>query len=163
MFLSRMLAVACVLPALAACGFQLQGVLTYPAELSAVYLDVPDANSDLAFQLRRSLDAARVELARSAPEATATITVAREDFGRRVKSVSAQNRPTEFEVYYEAEYSVTTAAETLVPRETLSRTRIFPYSERDILGKQQEEDLLRDALARETACVLAHRLAELGH
>jgi LPS-assembly lipoprotein len=151
-----------LLLAISACGFQLQGVTTYPDELAAVYLDVPDPNSDLAFQLHRSLAAAGVALARDANQATATIRIATEKYGRRVKSVSAQNRPTEFEVYYEVEYLVTTPEETLVPRQPLTRTRIFPYSERDVLGKQQEEDLLRDALAREIAGVITRRLADLG-
>jgi LPS-assembly lipoprotein len=148
--------------AISACGFQLQGVTTYPDELAAVYLDVPDPNSDLAFQLHRSLAAAGVAVARDANQATATIRIAAENYGRRVKSVSAQNRPTEFEVYYEVEYLVTTPEETLVPRQALTRTRIFPYSEREILGKQQEEELLRDALAREIAGVITRRLADPG-
>jgi len=154
---------ACALLAISACGFQLQGVTTYSPQLAAVYLDVPDPNSELAFQLRRSLESAGVTLARNSTDATATIRIAAEKFGRRVKSVSAQNRPTEFEVYYEVEYLVTTPAETLVPREPLARTRVFPYSERDILGKQQEEDLLRDALAREIAGVITRRLADVGN
>jgi LPS-assembly lipoprotein len=162
MRLLRSTSLALALLALSACGFQLQGVVSYPQELSAVYLDVPDPNSDLAFQLRRSLTAAGVTLARDAPEATATLRIATENYGRRVKSVSAQNRPTEYEVYYDVEYLVTTPAETLVPRQPLARTRIFPYSERDILGKQQEEDLLRDAMAREIAGVITRRLADLG-
>lgn len=159
----RPLLLACSLLALAACGFRLQGVTTYPAELSAVYLDVPDPNSDLAFQLRRTLTAAGVTLAREAPAATATIRIAVERYGRRVTSVSAQNRPTEYEVFYEVEYLVTTGAEPLVPRQPLARARVFPYSERDILGKQQEEELLRDALAREIAGVITRRLADLGN
>lgn len=148
--------------ALAACGFRLQGVTEYPAELASVYLDVPDPNSDLAFQLRRSLDAAHVPLATSAAQATATVKIAAERFGRRVKSVSAQNRPTEYEVYYSVEYLVSTPERTLVPRQPVARTRIFPYNEREILGKQQEEDLLRDALAREIAGVITRRLADLA-
>jgi LPS-assembly lipoprotein len=159
----RSIAFACTLLAVSACGFQLQGVTTFPPELSAVYLEVPDPNSDLAYQLRRSLAAAGMTLARSAPEATATIRISNEKYGRRVKSVSAQNRPTEFEVYYEAEYLVATATEILVPRNQLVRTRIFPYNERDILGKQQEEDLLRDALAREIAGVITRRLTDPGN
>jgi len=159
----RSIAFACALLAVSACGFQLQGVTTFPPELSAVYLEVPDPNSDLAYQLRRSLAAADMTLARSAPEATATIRISNEKYGRRVKSVSAQNRPTEFEVYYEAEYLVATATEILVPRNQLVRTRIFPYNERDILAKQQEEDLLRDALAREIAGVITRRLTDPGN
>lgn len=159
----RLFLLAAALLASPACGFQLQGVTTFPAELSAVYLDVPDQNSDLAFQLHRSLSAAGIELARDAREATATIRIAAENYGRRVKSVSALNRPTEIEVYYEVEYLVLTPEETLVPREPLARTRIFPFSERDILGNQQEEDLLRDALARELAGIITRRLGDVGN
>jgi LPS-assembly lipoprotein len=161
--LPRLIVMFAVLLQAAACGFQLQGVTRYPAELSAVYLDVPDPNSDLAFQLRRTLEAADVSLAPSAEQATATVKIASERHGRRVKSVSAQNRPTEYEVYYSVEYLVSTPERTLVPRQPLARSRIFPYNEREILGKQQEEDLLRDALAREIAGIITRRLADLGN
>lgn len=153
---------ALILLAVSACGFHLQGATTYPEALSAVYLDVPDPNSDLAFQLRRTLTAAGVTLARDGAEASATIEIVRERFGRRVKSVSAQNRPTEYEVFYNVEYRVSTGTDTLVPNQSVARSRIFPYSERDILARQQEETLLRDALAREIAGVITRRLAELG-
>lgn len=159
----RSIVLACTLLALSACGFQLQGAKSFPPELSAVYLAVPDPNSDLAFQLRRSLTAAGVTLVRSEREATATIRIADERYGRRVKSVSALNRPTEFEVFYEVEYMVSTPDEIVVPRQPLARARIFPYNERDILGKQQEEELLRDALAREIAGVITRRLADPGN
>jgi LPS-assembly lipoprotein len=159
----RSIVFAGALLALSACGFQLQGAKSFPPELQAVYLAVPDPNSDLAFQLRRSLTAAGVTLVRSEREATATVRISNERYGRRVKSVSAQNRPTEFEVFYEVEYLVSTPDEILVPRQPLARARIFPYSERDILGKQQEEELLRDALAREIAGVITRRLADPGN
>ncbi len=146
----------------AACGFQLQGVTRFPPELSAVYLDVPDPTSDLAVQLRRSLTASGVTLARDATDATATLSIVTERFGRTVKSVSAQNRPTEYEVFYQAEYTLATLAGTVVAPQSIARTRIFPYSERDILGKQQEEELLRESLAREIAGVITRRLADLG-
>jgi LPS-assembly lipoprotein len=154
---------ASLLSALAACGFQLQGVTSYPPELAAVYLDVPDPVSDLAVQLRRSLAASGVTLARGEADASATLKITSERFGRTVKSVSAQNRPTEYEVFYQAEYTLTTPAETVVPPQSIARARIFPYSERDVLGKQQEEELLRDALAREIAGVITRRLADLGN
>jgi len=159
----RTITLACALFALSACGFQLQGVTTFPPELSSVYLDVPDPNSDLAFQLQRSLTASGVTLARDPAEATATVRITRERFGRRVKSVSAQNRPTEYEVFYQVEYLVSTPDEVLVPPQSLARTRVFPYNERDILAKQQEEELLRDALARDIAGVITRRLAGLAN
>lgn len=158
----RAILVTAALLALSACGFQLQGTTTHAPELAVLHLDVPDPNSDLAIQLRRSLVAAGLTLSRSEAEATATLHIVHENFGRRVKSVSAQNRPTEFEVFYQVEYLVATAEGTLVPRERLARERVFPYSERDILGAQQEEELLRDALARDIAGVITRRLSDLG-
>jgi LPS-assembly lipoprotein len=158
----RAFTVSLALMALAGCGFQLQGVTSFPPELAAVYLDVPDPNSDLAFQLRRQLVASGLELARSESEATAVLQISRERYGRRVQSVSAQNRPTEYEVFYRVTYQVRTPAGILVPSEAIARSRIFPYNERDILGMQQEEDLLRNAMARDIAGVITRRLADLG-
>jgi len=148
---------------LAACGFQLQGAASFPPELSKVYLDVADPNSDLAFQLRRSLAAAGVSVVRNEADSTATLRIQRERYGRRVKSVSAQNRPTEYEVFYSAEFLVETRDETLLPREAVARQRVFPYDETEILGKQQEEEMLRDAIAREIAGVITRRMADLGN
>ena len=155
------LPLAMLLLALSACGFQLQGVSSFPPELAAVYLDLPDPNSDLAVQLRRSLAAGGVKLAHDASAATATLRVTSERFGRRVKSVSAQNRPTEYEVFYEAEYLVESVDAVLLPAQRAQRNRVFPYNERDVLGKQQEEDLLRTALAREIAGLITRQLAGL--
>lgn len=155
-----LLPLACL--ALAACGFQLQGVSSYPPELRALYLELPDPNSDLALQLRRSLAAGGVTLVQDATAGTATLRVADERYGRRVKSVSAQNRPTEYEVFYEAEYLVENGDGLLLAPQRVSRSRVFPYSERDILGKQQEEQLLREALARDIAGLITRQLAGLG-
>jgi LPS-assembly lipoprotein len=160
--LLRTLLLTCTLIALSACGYQLQGVRAFPEVFSAVYLDVPDPSSDLAFQLRRSLEAAGASVVTNESHATSVLRLPFERYGRRVKSVSALNRPTEYEVYYEIEYFVETPSEVLVPRQRLARARIFPYSERDILGKQQEEDVLREAMAREIAGVITRRLAGLG-
>jgi LPS-assembly lipoprotein len=143
------------------CGFHLQGRAEYPPAFAAVFLEIPDPNSDLARQLRRSLEAAAVPLVAEAGDATAVLELASENYGSRVKSVSAQNRPTELEVYYIAEYLVRAGNRTLVPRQRITRTRIFTYNERDILGKAHEEELLRGALAREIAGVITRRLADI--
>ena len=156
-----LLPLACLTLAVSACGFQLEGVSSFPPQLASLYLAVPDPNSDLAVQLRRSLAASGVGLTQDAAAGSATLRLVDERYGRRVKSVSAQNRPTEYEVYYEAQYEVASAGETLLAPPRVSRSRVFPYSERDILGKQQEEDLLREALARDIAGLITRQLAGL--
>jgi LPS-assembly lipoprotein len=147
--------------AMAACGFQLQGGATYDEELSAVYLQVPDASTPLARALRRSMEAARVPLA-DAADALTRVELVRENTGRRVASVSAQNRPTELEVFYTARYRILGPETELLGEQRVTRSRIFTYDELDILGKTQEEDMLREALAREIAGVITRRLAGLA-
>ena len=152
---------ACLALAVSACGFQLQGVSSFAPELASVYLAVPDPNSDLAVQLRRSLAAAGAGLTHDATAGTATLRIVDERYGRRVKSVSAQNRPTEYEVFYVAQYEVQGKEGTLLAPQRVSRSRVFPYNERDILGKQQEEEMLREALARDIAGLITRQLAGL--
>lgn len=158
-FRSWMLVPLCL--AIAGCGFQLQGRAAYVSDLDAVYLQVDNPNSDLARQLTRSIEAARVGLTREPKDATAVIEVIEESYGSRVKSVSAQNRPTELEVFYSATYIVRSGEKILVPRERITRTRVFTYDERKILAKQQEEALLLDALAKEISGVITRRLADV--
>ena len=50
----------------------------------------------------------------------------------------------------------------LLGEQRVTRSRIFTYDELDILGKAQEEDMLREALAREIAGVITRRLAGLA-
>jgi LPS-assembly lipoprotein len=158
---ARVLALLIAGPGLTACGFQLQGSASYDEDLAAVYLQVPDASTPLARALRRSMEAARVPLA-DAGDALTRVELVRENTGRRVASVSAQNRPTELEVFYTARYRILGPETELLGEQRVTRSRIFTYDELDILGKTQEEDMLREALAREIAGVITRRLAGLA-
>jgi LPS-assembly lipoprotein len=158
---ARILAFAMAGLLLASCGFQLQGSATYDEDLAAVYLQVPDASTPLARALRRSMEAARVPLT-DAGDALTRVELVRENTGRRVASVSAQNRPTELEVFYTARYRILGPETELLGEQRVTRSRIFTYDELDILGKTQEEDMLREALAREIAGVITRRLAGLA-
>ena len=158
---ARVLALLIAGPGLTACGFQLQGSASYDEDLAAVYLQVPDASTPLARALRRSMEAARVPLA-DAGDALTRVELVRENTGRRVASVSAQNRPTELEVFYTARYRILGPETELLGEQRVTRSRIFTYDELDILGKTQEEDMLREARAREIAGGITRRLAGLA-
>jgi len=145
----------------AGCGFQMQGRTDYVEELESVYLQMPNRNSDLARELRRSLKVADVKLAPTAGEATAVLEVTRDNSGREVESVSAENRPREYRVFYTAVYRVTSGEEVLLRPQRVTRTRIYTYDELEVLAKDHEETLLRGALAKEIAGVIARRLATI--
>ena len=144
-----------------ACGFHMQGRAEYAPELKSLYVVMPDRSTDLAKQLRRSLRVSKLELAPSESDATAVLQIMKDDSGRKVESVSARNRPQEYRVFYTAVYRVTAGSEVLLAPQTVTRTRIYTYDELQVLAKDHEESMLREALAREIAGVISRRLAEI--
>jgi LPS-assembly lipoprotein len=78
-----------------------------------------------------------------------------------VLSVSARNTPQEFEVFYDVEYSIDRAGQEAVPSQTLRLTRTFSFDESELLAKDREEDILREAMARDIATLVVRRLGSL--
>ena len=48
-----------------------------------------------------------------------------------------------------------------MPSQTLERTRSFSFDEAELLAKDREEDILRDAMARDIASLVVRRLGSL--
>ena len=84
-----------------------------------------------------------------------------DDTGRDLLSVTADNKPGEYEVYYAAEFSVTSGATELLARNQVRLTRDYGYDESAVLAKEHEEETLRVALAGEIADQILRRLAAL--
>ena len=143
------------------CGWRLQGIERLPSSMSITYVDSADRYSDFNRALRESLNAAGAQLVNDRTQARAIIRVRRDESGQRVLSVSARNRPEEFEVYYIVEYSVEGTGGELLEPQMLERKRDYSYDETALLAKQREQAVLREALARELAGLVLRRLGAL--
>lgn len=146
---------------LAGCGFQLRGTATVPAEMSRTYIQTTDRHSLFYRRLRDSFRAAGVEIVDSPVEATATFSIASDDTGQRVLSVSARNVPTEFEVFYTVVYGVDTTDRSLLPVRTQTLTRDYTWDETLVLGKEKEEQLLREAIVEDLVRVVMIQLSSI--
>jgi len=153
-------ALAC-LALLAGCGFHLQGAAGLPAGVSSVYLSLPDDLSPVAVELRRGLKRVGAVAASTSGEADAVIRVTEDRTGRRVLAVSARNTPTEFEIYYVLEYSIGRAGQPVASPQRLELTRNFSFDESLLLAKNHEEEILREALARDLAGLVLRQLESL--
>lgn len=147
--------------ALAGCGYQLQGRVAPSPEMVPVFVEIPDRNTDLARELERALKVSKVPTTTAASEARAVLQIVQDRSGRRVESISARNRPQEYRVFYSATYRVVVGDELILAPQNVTRTRIYTYDELEVLAKADEESLLRQALAREIAGVIARRMASL--
>jgi LPS-assembly lipoprotein len=156
----RILALA-ALALLAGCGFHLRGATPLPAPLAKPYLDAPDRYTPLYAALKQQLRAAGVDLAANPAEASAVVRLHLDETGRELLSVTPQNRPGEYEVYYRAEFSVTAGEKELLARQRVELTRDYGYDETAVLAKEHEEQSLRAALADEVAALILRRVTAL--
>jgi LPS-assembly lipoprotein len=143
------------------CGFHLRGSSPLPAALAKPYLDASDRYTALYAALHQQLRAAGVTFAANPAEASAVIRLHLDETGRELLSVSAQNRPGEYEVYYRAAFSVASGEQEMLARQHVELTRDYGYDETAVLAKEHEEQSLRAALADEIASLILRRLTAL--
>ena len=146
---------------LAGCGYHLRGQAPLPGVVATPYIEADDRYTPLYAALDERLRAAGAQPAADAASASAVIRLHVDDTGRDLLSVTADNKPGEYEVYYAAEFSVSSGATELLARNQVRLTRDYGYDESAVLAKEHEEQTLRVALAGEIADQILRRLAAL--
>ncbi len=146
---------------LAACGFQLRTQPNIPLEMSRTYIAADDSYSLFYRTFRDELLKAGVEVVSSRADATAIFSILADHTDQRVLSVSAQNLPREFEVYYTIHYSVQNGNRSIIESQTLTLTRDYTYDETLVLGKAREEELLREAIVDDLIRIVLRQLSSL--
>ncbi|GAC1454500.1 MAG: hypothetical protein PVSMB6_10360 [Steroidobacteraceae bacterium] len=145
----------------AACGFHLQGHTPLPASVRTPYVEAQDRQSAFVQSLRRALLSNGAQLADARDRSSAVVRIIRENYKKRVLTVSATNQPNEYELTYTITFAVTAAGKELLPQEDISATRTYSFDERLLLAKGHEEDLLHADMARDLAGRVLRRLASL--
>ena len=145
----------------AGCGFSLQGATATPEAMQRTYIETPDRFSQFYRELRRSLQAAGVEVLDSPEGATATLSILYDFTDQRVLSVSARNVPTEFEVFYTVRYAITSGAQSLLEPQELTLTRDYTYDATLVLGKAREEQVMRDAIVDDLVRIVLKQISAI--
>lgn len=143
------------------CGWHIQGQMKLPETAAVTYIEANDRYTEFNRALRSTLGASGARLTEAASEARAVVRVRRDVSGQRILSVSARNKPEEYEVYYLIEYSVEADGKEVIEPQVLELTRDYSYDEAALLAKQREERSIRAALARDLAGLVTRRLASL--
>jgi LPS-assembly lipoprotein len=146
---------------LGACGFHLQGRQPLPTAFANTYIDTEDEQTDFVQDLRKALLASGAKVIRTQGSAGATIQVHEDELTEKILSVSARNIPAEYELIYRVEFSVTSDGKTLIEREEVSATRDISFDETQLLAKEREQEILREALARDLVALVMRRISAL--
>ncbi len=147
--------------ALSSCGFHLQGRQPLPGAFSHTYIQSMDEQTDFVQDLRKALIGSGVKVIRTENSAGAKISVHEDELNERILSVSARNIPTEYELTYRVRFSVESGGQTLIDKEEVSATRDITFDETQLLAKERESEILREALARDLVALVMRRMASL--
>jgi len=129
--------------------------------MSRTYIETSDRHSLFYRRMRDQLRAVGVEVVESPVDAAAIFSVLSDDTGQRVLSVSARNVPTEYEVYYTVVYRIVAGRDTLLETRTQTLTRDYTWDETQVLGKEREEQLLREAIVDDLVRVVLIQLSAI--
>ena len=145
---------------LAGCGFHLQGSEPLPAAFHTTRVLATDRYTDFHRALTESLQAAGATVVEGAGSG-AVVEVLEDLPTQRVLSVSASNTPTEYEVYYAVRYRVLIDDREVIAPSRLELSRDYSFDTGAILAKEEEQETIRLALARELSGLVMRRLAAL--
>ena len=147
---------------LSGCGFHLEGRVPLPQSVRRPYIEAPDQQSDFVQSLRREMVISGAHPVDSPEQATAVVHILYAEPVRRVLSVSAQNRPTEYQVTYTVRFSVTAGGRELLAPQQVSSMRSYSFDESLQLAKQHEEAILQQAMGQDLADIVMRRLSRIS-
>lgn len=157
-------ALAVVLVAgLGACGFKLRAAAEVPPELSPVYVQA-GAGSRAAAAMLETLDVSGVPVAGNPADGRLVIRILQESRSARVAAVDRNGKVIAQELHYRVRFdALGPGGRELLAPETLDLVRTFENPDVEVLGKQQEAELIYQDLTDEAAVRILTRLrAVLG-
>ena len=140
-------------------GFHLRGELALPANLHKVQVDLAPGTGELAVELQRTLQSRGLEVVGSREQADFALWIKAVEFHRRVLSVNTQARVREYEVSYRLRFAATDrVGAALVREQDVVVLRDYTFDETNVLGKYEEEVLLRQEMAKDALEQMLRRL-----
>jgi LPS-assembly lipoprotein len=147
---------------LAGCGFRLEGRVPLPQPIRRPYIQAPDQQSDFVQSLHRQMLISGAHPVESPGRASAVVDILEDTVTRRVLSVTAQNRPAEYQVTYTVRFAVTAGGRELLPPQQVSSMRSYSFDETLLLATEHEEAILQQAMGQDLADVVMRRLSRLS-
>ena len=150
---------AILLMGLSACGFQLRGTNLQGLEDSKIYVQSSGANI-LAAEVKKQLVDAGINPVSSLSDAEYIVDLSNESFNTKVLAVSpTTGKAEEYQVSYAAILKISSQdGESAATTDTVSATRDLTFDEGSVLGKVQEESVLKRDIAKQVAASVLRRL-----
>jgi LPS-assembly lipoprotein len=156
--LSGMLVLLLAVTQLPGCGFRLAGQATLPFE--TLYVPTGDYSS-FGAEFRRYLESgSKTRLTDRPEQAQAVLEILSERRDMVILSLSSAGRVSEYLLRYRVSFRLTdNAKRELIPASEIALQRDMTYNDADVLGKENEQELLYRDMKNDAVLQLARRLA----
>lgn len=145
-----------VLVDISGCGFRLRGSVALPEELRALSVESKIKAPELKQLLQDTLKLSGVNIGDNAPF---VIVLENEQFSRRITTVDANARASEYEIREQLYYSLKNkTGDTLLSNQSVDVIRSYSFELDQISGKQKEEQILRREMRKEAIIKMVRQL-----
>lgn len=128
-----------------ACGYKIRGQIVLPDGIEAIHL--VGASNDLSRAFEKALRFSSAVLVKKATYTSVTIKIIEDRFKRRAASLSQLGRSTEFKLTHSLRYEVYDwQGGMLIDQQQLSESRVYFNDQSQVIGKQNEEGLIRQEI-----------------
>lgn len=143
---------------LSSCGFRLRGAVDLPAKMEVVLVEGISAGSPFVRNLKQTLEGAGGRLTAERKSATIVLKVLEDKMKRRVVSLTDTGKANEFELTYTLVYQLLDPnGEIIMPSQTIQIVKDYFNEQINVIGKSQEEDVIRSEIYKEAARALIRR------
>ena len=143
---------------LSGCGFTLRGSANIPPELQNLVLIGANQNSDIMQDLRRALQANKVNILDTASAGSYQLLIGEADIQERILSVNSNARAGEFELSISVPYQLRSSNAVALEPEVLTIEKVYLADPNSAVAKAEERELMETAIRRELISLILRRL-----
>ena len=154
-FIQKKLIAILLLIVITSCGFHLRGM----TEISYKTISLEGKELSLTKNLKKILNTNKVAIVSSTENPELRVEFLSEESEKRILSLSGQGLVREFEIFYRVRYRIKTSDSEIWSQENIIETRKdFTYSDSNLIGKEEEERQLNEAMRNEAITNLFNQI-----
>jgi LPS-assembly lipoprotein len=154
-FIQKKLIAILLLIVITSCGFHLRGM----TEISYKTISLEGKELSLTKNLKKILNTNKVAIVSSTENPELRVEFLSEESEKRILSLSGQGLVREFEIFYRVRYRIKASDSEIWSQENIIETRKdFTYSDSNLIGKEEEERQLYEAMRIEAITSLFNQI-----
>jgi LPS-assembly lipoprotein len=154
-FIQKKLIALLMLLIISSCGFHMRGM----TEISFKTISLEGKELSFTKNLKKVLNSNKVAIVSSTENPELRVELLSEESEKRILSLSGQGLVREFEIFYRVRYRVKTIDSEIWSQDNIIETRKdFTYSDSNLIGKEEEERQLNEAMRNEAITNLFNQI-----